>query len=452
MRRRRTGPFCVCREARIMARAPVVRGFAYLAIFGLPVLVGVLIARTAVNVPYMDEWEWAAIVYKMHLGTLAFADLWAPHNEHRMLVPAAIMLGLARMGGWNPLREQFVSLGILVLSECALLALLRRSAHATAGALTAGTAMMFLYGLWQSENFGWGFQLAWFICNACAIAVALLLTLPKRRGLHLALAVIAAVVASCSSSQGLVVWAVGVAAILLAFRQPVRALAVWLAAGLVTAAFYLHGLHADGGGHLDVFAHPVTALRFALTYLGAPLTRWLGSPSSSVAGLLVLAAIAVSFASDLRSPYRARRLVRNAALYALAVYPLVCAFATAFGRAGFGVDQALQSRYTTIGSIAWIAAGGLVASRAARSRPAPAGRRRLGAALAGSIVFAYAVIANNLHGWVEWKKAAANAATARTELLRNDPAGLARIYPFRARGLMLAAEMRAVHDGPFVGQ
>jgi hypothetical protein len=412
------------------------------------VAVAAAIAVNAVDLPYWDEWDWAGQIYKMHLGTLAFPDLWAQHNEHRMLFPNLIALGLARLGGWHPVREQFVSLGLVVLGQIAVVAMLRRSAHGTAGAVAAAAATVFLYGLWQSENFGWGFQVAWFLCDTCAIAVAWLLTRPDRRGRDVLLAALLAIVASFSSSQGLVVWAVGLVALVLTFRAGPRTLAAWTFAAVATYVAYRYGMAKADTGHIDLVAEPLTALRYVLTYLGAPLTRLFGSTASTVAGALVVVALLAAFAIDLRGPQRVRRLVRGAPWYALAVYPLLCAVATAAGRAAFGVDQALTGRYTSIASLAWVALIGLAAVRwCRRTQPLSSVRRR--AAIAGAVVCGYAVVANSLHGWVEWRKNAALLATARSELLRGDEAAYAAIYPVRARLVVFVGEMRAVHDGPF---
>ena len=109
--------------------------------------------------------------------------------------------------------------------------------------------------------------------------------------------------------------------------------------------------------------------------------------------------------------------MRGAPWYALAAYPVLCAAATAYGRGGFGVDQALTGRYTTIASLAWVAAAGLAAGRLSR-HTRPLTRTQTRAVVAGAIVFGYAVVANNLHGWSEWKKSAALLTTARANCSR----------------------------------
>jgi hypothetical protein len=446
----RTGPFWMRSESRIMTRPLSVRGLAQLIIVALPLAMGVLIAHRSVDVPYWDEWEWADLVYKMHMGTLQFADLWAQHAEHRMLFTNLLMLGLARLGGWDPVREAFLSLGLLVLTQIAIVAMIRRTTRSSLGALLSIAASLLLYGIWQWENLGWGFQLGSFICNASALWVTFLLARTGRRPVHLVLAISLAVIGSYSVSQGLIVWAVGAVAMFLTGRQRGPALAVWMCAAIATFYIYRHGMIPVDVGHANVLAHPVVAAEYVLAYLGAPLLAWLGSRGSEAGGLFVLVALGTSFIADIRSSAARYRFARDGRWYALAAYPVLCAIITCVGRAGFGVDQALASRYTTIGGLAWIALIGLLASHA-RAVPRESMMRNAELLLIGATAFGVLIGASNFAAWGNWKATAQLLASARAELAVNDPAALTKIYPDRNRVIMLIGEMRSVHDGIFAG-
>jgi len=58
-----------------------------------------VVARYAVPVPYWDQWEFVPLLEKTYHGQLTFHDLWAQHNEHRILFPRIIMLALAHLTG-----------------------------------------------------------------------------------------------------------------------------------------------------------------------------------------------------------------------------------------------------------------------------------------------------------------------------------------------------------------
>ena len=407
-----------------------------------------MVARRAVDVPYWDEWEWADLIYKMHAGTLAFSDVWAQHSEHRMLFPNLIMLGLARLGGWHPVREQFFSLALLVVSQIMALTILRRTARSTLATFGALAVTLLLFGTWQWENLSWGFQTAWFLCDSCAIGVVLLLARPDRRMVHVALAIVVALLGSYSSSQGLVVWAVGAVALILTGKRGISLLGLWIPAAILAYYVYRHGMFPVNNGHVNVLAHPILGIRYGLAYLGSPVARWLGSSVSMVFGLGALIAVAAAFAADVRSRFRTRRLARNASWYGLAVFPILCASATAFGRAGFGIDQGLASRYTTVAGLLWVALIGLAVNRFGRSTVKLGGGEFKGLILA-AMAFGFILGASDVVGSTEWKGSEAILATARARMIVSDPAALPKLYPDPQREIMLIGELRTVQDGIF---
>src|SRR6476469_10077900 len=50
------------------------------------------IHRFAVNVPFMDDWQFVPLLERARNGTLTFQELWAPHDEHRLLLPRLIII------------------------------------------------------------------------------------------------------------------------------------------------------------------------------------------------------------------------------------------------------------------------------------------------------------------------------------------------------------------------
>jgi hypothetical protein len=40
----------------------------------------------------MDDWQFVPLLEKTNDGTLTFQDLWAPHDEHRLLLPRIIII------------------------------------------------------------------------------------------------------------------------------------------------------------------------------------------------------------------------------------------------------------------------------------------------------------------------------------------------------------------------
>ena len=427
------------------------RGLAILAVVvavAFPVALAVVILTTSVDVPFWDEWEWADLIYRSHMGTLQFADIWAQHNEHRLLFPQLIVLALDRFGGWSQTREQLVSLFFLVCTEIGLLAIIRRTLRGAVAAVAVIMSCVFLFGLWQNENLSWGFQTAWFICNACVVGVVALLARPDRQSSEVGAAILLGVIASYSSSQGLVAWVAGAVAIVLVPRTVMRTLVVWICAAAATYAIFKIDSVPATAGHINVLQHPTAVVQYMLAYFGSPLENMQGVVKSALCGAFVLTAIAVSFVSDIARPNRLVHLTRRAPWYALAVYPLVCAAGTAYGRGEYGVDQALASRYTSIAGLLWISAVVIGCTYVSRL-PALTWRVRI-FAVAVSVVAIFAARAE-FWGWENWQVFDARSVAARAAFERSDATALTTMYPDPQREKMLINELKRIHAGVFSG-
>src|SRR5437016_13840029 len=94
-----------------------------------PLLIGFLILRDGVDVPFWDEWDGTAPLFeKMAAGTLGFADFFAQHNEHRILFPRLIFFGLGRLTHWNVRAELFVIWFLALVCLFNILLMTRRNA------------------------------------------------------------------------------------------------------------------------------------------------------------------------------------------------------------------------------------------------------------------------------------------------------------------------------------
>lgn len=113
-------------------------------------------ATYALRMPYgYDEWAWVPFVTGTQPVTLQW--LWSQHNEHRMVLPRLIYLGLGALTGYDFRAGTF--LNVIALSFLA--AALIHAARALRGRTSLCDAFFPLAILhWgQGENLQWGFQL-----------------------------------------------------------------------------------------------------------------------------------------------------------------------------------------------------------------------------------------------------------------------------------------------------
>jgi len=353
-----------------------IRSVLGLAAFAVPAAaVTLFVVRFGVDVPAWDEWLFVPFLERVAKGQATLDDWLAPHNEHVVLVPRLLLAGLAFTFGWNIWFGLFAG---LLFAGASVLAF-RRLAHApgeTPLVLAADLATALLvFSLVQWENWLWGMQSAWFLANLC-VALALLALRPGAEPPgpgRIAMAAGACLVATLTTAQGpfawlamlpLVAWGGGRA------RPRIGALASWLVLTVAGWALLFVGLrHARHPPTAAALWHePRAVSQFFLGLLGAPLAS---SPGPAVAfGGLLFAAFLVLAVLGLRGPRR------DAALpwCALGAFAATVAAATAVSRLGFGIDYALNSRYTTNAVLVWVAGWHLarlwLETRAARlSRP-----------------------------------------------------------------------------------
>jgi hypothetical protein len=417
----------------------------------LPLLTAVFVRLYTLPVPYMDEWTWAALLYRLHSGVLRFHDIWAQHNEHRMLFPNLIALGLASLGGWNQLRETLFSVFLVVLTQIAVYILLRRIVPRGRLPFAFLAASLLLYTPAQIENWDWGFEIGWFLCNACAVWALLFLGTSGQSWFALIAAMILATIASYSASQGLMIWVGGAGVLALTQKQRPAQIAAWVViAGLVFAG-YFHG-YVKPPQHPDVlFAlhEPLAAARYLGAYFGSVFGAWLGFDAALAIGWFGIGLLVVAL-GVIVIDYRRERSAgaRAASFVGLAVYVLSTALITTAGRAGFGETQALASRYVSISIYCWIVDFAMIfgyGERLAARLPIALVRLWPAAVVIAVVLYAGSVRAALDLGWgrVELVRSTYPALAAGT-----GPA-LTSLYPSEPTVEELLRELKSVKDGPY---
>ena len=355
----------------------------------VPLVLGIFILRYTVEVPFWDEFEYPAMILQLHNGTLTFQELWAQHNDHRVIFGRLIALALASAGGWSEVRECLASLAVAVIGQLFLLGLLRRTfATRTAIVLLVPDSFL-LFALSQWGNWTWGFQTVWFLVNTCLFAALYFVTDPRAWLRRLAVAAAFAYVASFSLSFGLNVWPAGATALL--FSRPFRGrlLCAWILLACVAIVLYFY--HYDtlwqgsAGGVHATFPELVV---YFLAYLGAALGGWAGVTTAAILGALGLAAYLAAAGALLLRRISSAAAASAAVWIGVGSFAIFCAALTTFGRAGLGIGQALESRYITPSTTLWISLISLAVLASEAESFGPAARRALGLSfVAGAALF-----------------------------------------------------------------
>jgi hypothetical protein len=330
-----------------------------------------------VDVPLWDAWELVPRLDHLYSGGFTFNDLWRQHNEHRPLIPIAVMLTLARLTRWNTSWEIVVNVIVGVGIFGVFGAYLRTAWRAHGGApvwlLPLFSVLVFSPVQW--ENWMWGWQMQVLMCALATLLASYWISRSAHRPDGFAGAVVCGVAATYCFAAGLAVWPVQAVGILLAGGpRRTRRLMWWLAiATLTCASYFYHYQRPPQPSMASNFASFAAARVFVLylcTCLGYPIAAY-DRVTAAILGVLALAAFAA-----LTVRLRARR---DDPVYLFPVLiggqAIATAIASGLGRAWMGVDQALTSRYTTLTLPLWCAVAALavlwVRSRVAAGARSP---------------------------------------------------------------------------------
>jgi hypothetical protein len=343
-----------------------------------PVALAWAVARYGVDVPLRDEWNAVPLLVKASAGTLRLRDLWAQHNEHRVLIPRLVIVGLAQVTGWSIRWELAANVCIALVTLFVYAVLLRRTVATVAPRLAPWlgvAASVQVFSLGQYENWLSG----WMVClYLMMLAVAAGVLALARRGARGVLGMVAAGVAAplCFGSGLLLLPVLALGTALRRDRRRYAAAGIIAVIGIGVIVVYPVGFEypTHHPNPLPVLSGAATYARYVLAYLGGAIAR--DATIAAAFGLVGLVAVAGC----------GTWLVRRSAAHRAAAVPwatlasfvVLSAVVTASGRAAFGIEQALSSRYVTVSAAFWIAAcvlAALVVDAIRRDPAASRGRR-----------------------------------------------------------------------------
>jgi hypothetical protein len=318
-------------------------------------LLGFLIVKYSVNVPFQDQWAIARLLPKWVEGTLSFSDLIAQHNESRKFFPRLIFLALAQFTHWDVRYEMLVSFLLVCLVAINLYRLNRLTVGGSAlkGLLLAAIANLIIFSPVQWDNWLWGIQVVVFVPIACITTAISVCYSQLKLNIKFGICLVLAIVSTYSYANGMLYWLVVFPVLLPTWRDWLAhkrlVIGWWIGFAIAcTVYFYNYQQPAQTPSFAYAFTHPIAAVNYFLAFLGNPLGYGGIFPlvlQSSLVGLLLLlvaAGICLYFAK-----YRTELIYPNRGWLSLGSYSLLSASITTLGRVGFGIEQATSSRYTT---------------------------------------------------------------------------------------------------------
>ena len=319
-------------------------------------------------IPFADSVDFFRQIRKVGgLEHFGLEQLYARHNEHRLVIPRLwFLLDTVAFDATQAFLIVVTVLSSLV--HAAVLALLFRSLGHRGWPLWAfaGAAVGAVLSPGQWENLVWGFQVqfvqVWLFATLAFVAVAH--ASGKAAWWLVPAGILAGLASTYSMANGMLVWPLLVA---LALWRGLRGgpLVLLLAAAVAVLAFQAAGfkVHPGHGDPIKTIAEPGKLLLYAFRYLTNGIGA-IGSLGQEIIGaLLTLAVIGIAIDAIVRRP---RYSPTHAVLLAIAGFIIGAALATALGRVNFGVGQANATRYATPSFIFLLVTGALLLERLLR--------------------------------------------------------------------------------------
>jgi hypothetical protein len=319
-----------------------------------------IVLAYGVNVPFWDEWEdFPAIQAAYRAGTLTLQQLFAPHNEHRIMTSRLmVVLLFAIRGEWSPLAIMLLS-AVVVGCIAAIWAYTVRCLDGPVW--VAWLSALLLASPVQHQNITWGFQICFYmlmlavVLGVCAVVLA-----PSVTWRVLLVVIAAATWATFSIAAGLLAWAVlGVCLfikakqatpsqdVLARDQRPLRKMVVFCLVAAIEGLIYLNGIRLStmAGTPAD---KAVRIARWSAMALGYPFVDTLQQPLIVVASALLVLwmpiGLTILVCARRSHDERARRAV--VLVVGLMLFVILSSWLIGFGRSGLSLAD--ESRYVTI--------------------------------------------------------------------------------------------------------
>ncbi len=303
------------------------------------------VRENSVNIPIWDQWEFVPLL-SAFLERKPWIQLLIDfHNEHRIIFPRVIFLVLAVITRWNVVTEMYVNLFFVGI----LLVVLWKLLKDTGGhPILMVPVSWFLFSLQQWENLLWGWQMAISMMLTASVVSIFCLSRIRRNRTYTLPAFVSGVFASFSFMGGLCIWPVGLLQLLI-MRARKSICLTWLIVGALTMVFYFMGYRkpVDTPDIFIFLKNPVGFMKYVLAYLGSALSGD-SLRQSFVYGALVV--FLFTFAVVIQR-LRMKQWENVVPWTLIGLFSLLCGGMMGIGRLGYGIDQALSSRYISFSSL-----------------------------------------------------------------------------------------------------
>jgi hypothetical protein len=308
-------------------------------------------------IPFLDQWD------DLISGRpITWSYLISQHNEHRLFFPRLVfILDHYLANETNSFDIFFCIAAQFTLSLCIFFLSIETKVTSTTHKIWLFFLILsFLFWSGQWENFTWGYQVQFFGVLLSSFGAFSLLACGGKGYVAFIFVIILEIIAVYTLSNGIITPFISIFLSIWLRRSPIITIILSITAILLLCS-YLIGyvtppLHSNP---LDTFRHLRPIAAYAFVELGGPvgLAATAISPIQQIELSAAMGAVGITLLCILawrvmrhRDEYPPRQVV----FLGLAAFVVGTVLLTAAGRVGFGLGQALASRYQTLTVAFWL--------------------------------------------------------------------------------------------------
>jgi len=310
-----------------------------------------LLAHYQMNTPIGDQWYDVSVIRESYHHFPDWTSLWGIHNGNRIFFPNLIVVALAHTVHFNIEVEQYLAALMLLAATTLFVFSHKRRSPGTPMLFYCPVAFLTLsFAQWQ--NTLWGFQMAWFLVLLCLAATIALLDRPTLTWPTFVAAAVVAVVGTYSSTQGLLIWPVGLVLLYLRGRAKWTFVS-WIAVAGATAALYFYNFTDPNGARAasprNALDHPWETVKFFVYAIGDIAGVQPQNRVAANGGVMAFGVVILVLALLVLIKWGWRRDEHSGVPIGIALMVFGLLFGLLFteDRVIFGLRAAAQSRYTT---------------------------------------------------------------------------------------------------------
>jgi len=304
-----------------------------------------MVWRYALNIPFWDDYDAVLLFLVKYFDAPTIIQklylIFSQHNEHRIVFNKLITLSQLYLNGVVDFRQLIFIGNIGLIGILGVLYYVLGTQKNKFLFLIPVSFLLFQPQYW--ENIHWAMAS---LQNFYVIFFAFLsiLLISKGGRIFFLLGIIFAVLATFTQGNGMFVFPIGVGILL--YQRKYASFSIWLLMMLLCVGLYFHGYiqPAQHPSVLKAFYNPLLTLRYFFSFIGASFGfNKSFSPYIGIATLIYFLIITVK-----------KYFRQNIIVYGLFCFLFLSAAAAAVTRSGFGLEQALASRYSIISILFYI--------------------------------------------------------------------------------------------------